>query len=357
MNMLPCLLTELCSQGDEALVYIARDLSDHLINRLIGSSQCSKVIRTSLPSVPTYQRIARGEVYWPRQVTRDRLDLLHTAYYPVPRLETPVVLTVNDVRFVHLPNTYTRSRLLFLRLFVPFALKQATRIITISQNTKDDLFRYFGVSKSKVDVAHISVGPEFHPIQDSVELERVRLKYHLPDRFILYVGHLEPRKNLNRLVQAFGRLHRQFAQHLVILGKPSFGFQSTLKQVAQDGLAARVLFTGYVEDADMPAIYTQADLLVFPSLHEGFGMPVLEAMACGTPVVTSNGSALPEVAGEAAILVDPYDVNSIAEGITSVLSDPHSGQHLIELGFERTRLFTAKRTVAAITGAYRKALA
>jgi glycosyltransferase involved in cell wall biosynthesis len=358
MNVLPEVLTRIRSNGGESVVYVARDLNDELICRLIGGAHRCAVVRTPLPSVPTYQRVLRGIPYWHKQVVRDRLDVFHTAYYSVPRLPIPIVLTVNDVRFVHLPDTYPRFRRLFLCLVVPSSLKRATRIITISQDTKQDLIHFFGVREEKIDVIPIAADTRFRPVVDISRLALVRERYNLPEHFILYVGHLEPRKNLDRLVRAFVQLCAQdvTTHSLIILGKPSFGFESMLDRAKRSGFASRIVLTGYVEDEDMPAVYTLADALVFPSLHEGFGVPLLEAMACGVPIVTSNVSALPEIAGDAAILVDPYNVESIAGGIVQVLSDEGVRQRLVEKGFERVNLFSVEKSAAATVETYKKAL-
>ena len=355
INVMPRVLRQIELSGGESVVYVACNLEDELVSKLTGKTHKSSVVRTSLPSIPTYQRILKGVPYWRKQVIRDRLDVFHTAYYPVPKLPVPVVLTVNDVRFAHLPDTYPLLRRLFLRLVVQSSLKVADRIIAISQNTKDDLIHLFGVKQAKIDVVHIAADPQFCSVKNVSKLARVRQKYSLPEHFILYVGHLEPRKNIERLVAAFDQLHNKLRHYLVILGKPNFIFEETIKQAYQSDCASKVLFTGYVEDSDMAAIYTLADLLVFPSLHEGFGVPVLEAMACGTPVLTSNISALPEVAGDAAILVDPYSVESIANGILAILSDEKLRYRLIEKGFERIKVFNRKESAKAIVESYKKA--
>jgi glycosyltransferase involved in cell wall biosynthesis len=243
---------------------------------------------------------------------------------------------------------------------VPRSFKRATRLMVDSHNTKDDLLRFFGTPESKIDVVPLVQDAKFGQITDAAAIEKVRAKYGLPERFILYVGHLEPRKNLPRLVQAYIRLLERkeltSGHHLVILGKASFGYHAILDQVSRSEYGSRILFTGYVEDADVPAVYSLADVFAFPSLHEGFGIPVLEAMACGVPVVTSNCSALPEVAGGAALLVDPYDVDAIARGIAEVLGDGEVRSRLIAKGLTRVKRSNAAAVARAITAVYERAV-
>lgn len=360
INMLPEVLRQVAAAGGQSVVYLARDLGDETAQRLVGDAPAATVVRTPVPTLPTAQRLVRGALYFPRQARRDRLDLFHTSYFPIPRVQgIPIVLTVNDVRFVHFPETYQPARLRFLRWSTPRAVRRADRIITISQDTKNDLVRHFGALAGKVDVVPVAADPRFRRVTDASQLAAVQARYALPARFILYVGHLEPRKNLTRLVQAYIALRREdaAAPPLVILGKASFGFEPVLALVRQQGLESQVSFTGYVEDADLPAVYSLAEMLAFPSLHEGFGVPLLEAMGCETPIVTSNVSAMPEVAGDAALLVDPRDVDSIAQGMAALLRDEALRRTLVQNGLRRLQEFSVERLAATTLACYRKALA
>jgi len=358
LAILPELLSEITTHDYTGIVYVSRDLSEEIIHQLTGHSKYPNLVRTPIPSIPTYQRILLGLPYWRDRVSKDRLDIFHTAYYPLPALKIPTVLTIHDLRFVHFPETYQRWRRIFLRTMVGPSLHRATRIIAVSQDTKNDAVKHFNISEKKIDVVHNSIDPRFQTITDDSVLRHVRDKYSLPKRFILYVGHLEPRKNLERLLLAFLQLRKEqkIPHKLVVLGKPEFLFETLLNSVAEKHLNDQVLFTGYAEDEDMPAIYSLADLLAFPSLHEGFGVPVIEAMACGTPVVTSDSSALPEVAGNAAVLVDPYSVGAIAAGIQKVLRDPVLYADLVRMGLERVKEFSAQASATAILETYQKAL-
>lgn len=357
MNVLPELLREIEYYGGISCVYFSQNLDSEYIAKLTAKAQTAIAIKTPLPSIPTYKRVLKGFAYWHNQVVIDRLDLFHTSYYPLPRLSIPSVFTVNDVRFLHLPHTYKRTRYWFLRLTSRSSLVRATRIIAISQDTKDDLVQLLGVSKDKIDVIPLAISSDFYPITDQGRLEKVRTYLNLPKSFVLFVGHLEPRKNLARLVQAYLKIRQKFDCKLVIVGKPEWSANKLLNQVRENSSEEAILFTGYVADEDLPALYNLASVVAFPSLHEGFGMPVLEAMACGTPVVTSNVSALPEVAGDAAVLVNPYDVESIADGIARVLKDDSLRKKLISKGFNRVKQFKPRDVATKIVETYKKALA
>lgn len=358
LTLLPAVLKLIESQGWESVVYVSADLKKEWIAQLVGDARGVTVIRTPLPSVPTYKRVLKGVFYWRNQVVIDKLDMFHTAYFPVPKLPIPTVLTVHDVRWVHFPDTYKFTRRLFLHFIGSASFRRATRLIVDSYDTQKDLTHHFDIAPSKTDVIYIPSNPRFSRLVDPDKLEKVKHRYNLPERFILYVGHLEPRKNLKRLIQAFVRLrhHYNVNHNLVILGKPSFGFDAVFAEAERSDITPYVLFTGYVEEEDLSAVYSLADVLAFPSLHEGFGIPVLEGMACGVPVVTSNVSALPEIAGDAAILVDPYNIEAIADGIKCILFDNELRQRLISKGFERLECFDVEKLAKTTLNVYHQVL-
>jgi glycosyltransferase involved in cell wall biosynthesis len=357
-NLLPTLLRAIRESGDEATIYVSAELADSHVQTLIGSDAGARVIRTPVPALPTPARIARGAAYFRRRTREDSLDVFHTNYFPPPPIRVPTVLSVNDLRFLHFPETYTAARLAFLRTIVPYSLRRAERIAAISSDTKNDIVSYFGVPEHKVDVVPVPANESFHRVEAPELLREVRAKLSLPQSYILFVGHLEPRKNLRRLVTAYKILHRQIPDvpPLVILGKESFGFAPILEDARRSGLSHKIHFTGFVSEEDLAAAYTMASMLAFPSLHEGFGVPVLEAMACGVPVLTSNTSALPEVAGEAAMLVDPLDVDSIAQGMATLLREQALCATLVERGMRRVQEYSAERSARLMLDTYERAL-
>lgn len=293
----------------------------------------------------------------PAAATRDGLDVLHVTYHAPPRSPCPTVVTVHDLSFRFFAECFSRRDRLILSLLMPYSARRAARVITPSERTKDDLVSEYGLSPDKIVVTPEAAGPQFRPDMEAAALDAVRTRFGLGRPFILTLGNLQPRKNLGRLVQAYAALKAtgQIDHQLVIAGQPRWRADVLTSQVRAAGLENEVRFTGYVHDSDLPALYAAADCLAFPSLYEGFGLPVLEAMACGTPVVASNAGAIPEVAGSAAILVNPYRVDEISRALQRILSDAGGRRDLRERGLERARLFSWDRTAELTRQAYRQA--
>jgi glycosyltransferase involved in cell wall biosynthesis len=355
-TLLPALLELFEEEGWESVLYFSRDVDEAVVRRLLQDRRGARPVRTPIPALPTHRRVLRGMLYWPRAARRDRLDLFHTSYYPVPRLDLPTVLTVYDLRLASMPETYNRARYLFLRSVIPRSLRRSDRIIAISNDTKNDLIRHFDVPSEKIAVSYCPVPYRFKRIEDRSLLASVREKYGLPEEFILSVGKLEPRKNIERLIDAFAAIGERFGIGLVVAGKRDPSFREYYDRVRKRGMEEGVIFTGYVDDPDLPSLYSMARIFAYPSLHEGFGIPILEAMACGTPVVTSDTSALPDVAGNAAVLVDPTSAGSIAAGFERILGDAPYRALLVERGYERVRSFDARGAAGTIVDLYKKIL-
>ena len=280
----------------------------------------------------------------PVEIFTGALDLFYSPDFVLPPvLRARTLLTVHDLSFVRHPQTADPRLYRYLNAVVPRSVRRADHILADSQNTARDLANLWGVPSKKLSVLYSGVESRFRPMTDEAELARVRKRYHLPQRFILSVSTLQPRKNYERLITAFsqllstagGRPHR-----LVIAGGKGWLYEPIFDRVRKFGLEKVVLFPGFVADEDLPALYTLADLFAFPSLYEGFGLPVLEAMACGTPVVCSEASSLPEVAGDAALLVDPLDVDSWAAAMREALSDEELRRTLVARGLAQARRFS-----------------
>jgi glycosyltransferase involved in cell wall biosynthesis len=242
---------------------------------------------------------------------------------------------------------------------VPKAIKAACHILADSWNTRNDLIELLDAPPSKVSVVPGAVDAAFSRVEDSSSLEDARDRYGLPRKFVISVGTLEPRKNYPRLISAYALLRRLtgLPHHLVIAGKPGWLFEETYDRARTEGVTECVHFLGFVPDRDLALLYALADLMVFPSLYEGFGIPPLEAMACSTPVVCSNNSSLPESVGDAALLVNAENVEEIADAMARVLTNTELRAHLVELGETQAAQFTWQAAAQKLLTAYKKALA
>lgn len=271
------------------------------------------------------------------------VDVFHATDHLLPFLpNTRTVFTLGDLTFLSHAHTHATLNRTFLRLMMPHFLRRADGIIAISESTRRDMERHYGPLATPSRVIYPGVHKRFHPVTDEGLLDGVRARYQLPDRFVLYVGTIEPRKNLPVLLRAFQQAAVEGVK-LVIGGKKGWMYAETFALAQSLGLAERVIFTGFVADDDLPALLSLADLFAFPSQYEGFGLPVLEAMACGAPVITSDISSLPEVAGDAALLVDPTDVNALAQAIRRVLGDAGMRSAMGEKGIRQAGRFSWQR--------------
>ncbi|HSB61062.1 MAG TPA: glycosyltransferase family 1 protein [Vicinamibacteria bacterium] len=295
--------------------------------------------------------------YLPLRLAALRADVYHgpAVLLPLWKLGYRTVVTIHDLVSFLFPETVPRKYSLYMRLMTRAAVRSADRVIAVSRATQVDLERVLGVPPARTVVIHEAVAPEFAVPPPPGAVDAVVRRYALRRPYCLFVGNLEPRKNLGRLVEAFARVrarghHPGRPPQLVLTGTRAWLYGGIFRTVEAQGLADDVVFTDYVPAEDLPALYAGAACFVFPSLYEGFGLPVLEAMAAGAPVVASRAGAIPEVAGDAALLVDPVRVEEIAEAIEAVLADRALRDRLVTAGRARARTFTweavARQTLA-----------
>jgi glycosyltransferase involved in cell wall biosynthesis len=274
----------------------------------------------------------------------DAPDMLFIPAHVLPLLHpSRNVVTIHDLGYLSFPAAHTARRRLELHLTTLWSARAARHLIADSYATRDDLAGKYAVNPDKISVVHLACGKEFQPVSNLAAIRARRMKYGilpLDKPYLLYVGTLQPRKNLLRLLDAFAQIESDEA--LLVLAGGRGWLSEPIEQRAAE-LAGRVHWIGFVADEDLPALLSGAQAFVFPSLHEGFGMPVLEAMACGTPVLTSRRSSLPEVAGEAALLIDPFDTAAIAGGMRRLLEEPELRSELRERGLERAAQFSWER--------------
>jgi glycosyltransferase involved in cell wall biosynthesis len=296
-----------------------------------------------------------GKVLSGKLATLREVDIYFgTDYRAVFREGMKTAIVIHDMVHEIYPEFIEERTLRYLRRNLRDLAGRSDLLIADSESTRKDIVAHLDVPSGKVRVVHLGVDKRFKPINDPGRLAAVRKRYALPERFILYTGTVEPRKNIEGLIRAYAMLYGEdnIPQHLVIAGGAGWKTKAVPPLIRSFDINERVRFTGYVKEDDLPAVYSLGDLFVFPSFYEGFGLPVLEAMACGVPVVTSNVSSLPEVAGDAAVPVDPHSVEDIARGMRLLLYDDDMRAACIEKGLERARLFTwekcARETMAAL---------
>lgn len=282
-----------------------------------------------------------------------RLDVLHSPYFVKPYLGLPCpsVVTIYDLIGRRFPATLSPRGRLIYRAAMGLAARSAAAIITISESARADLTRLYPASAARVAVTPLAAGEAFRPQPDDV-VAAARARYGLPERYALYVGSSKPHKNLERLVRAWGALGATGGARLVIAGHDDGRHAELRRLVAGLGLGEGVRLAAGVADGDLPALYSGAALFAFPSIYEGFGLPPLEAMACGAPVLCARASSLPEVVGDAALLVDPLSVEAIAAGLGRLLADAGLRRELRERGLRRAAEFSWRRTAEATLRVY-----
>ncbi|MDW8325912.1 MAG: glycosyltransferase family 1 protein [Anaerolineales bacterium] len=287
--------------------------------------------------------------------TFPNVTLFHATEHLLPIIPgARSVFTLHDTAYLLYPQHHLLQNRLYLTLMMPRFLARADRIICVSENTRRDALRFYKLNPNKVCVIPEGVEPRFAPISDPQSLRAVRERYSLPQRFILYVGTIEPRKNLNTLLEAYAVLRRSLPEvGLVIAGSKGWLYEGFFEKLRALGLESHVTLTGFVPEADLPALLNSAEVFAYPSLFEGFGLPPLEAMACGVPVVASNAASLPEVVGEAGILLAPRDVMAWVEALSAVLLNPTLRADLRERGLRRAARFTWEATARQTLTVYR----
>jgi glycosyltransferase involved in cell wall biosynthesis len=293
----------------------------------------------------------------PWRARQDSLDLFHAQFIVPSFLKCRTVTTIPDIAYEHYPHFFPARQRAWLKTLVPWSVKRADHIITVSEYSKRDLVQTYGVHEGKITVTYEGAGDQFVPCNREAAKEALARKYRIEGDFVLYLGRLQARKNLVRLVNAYARTRNVgFPHKLVLAGQQDSLSQSVLLRIRELKLENDVLLPGYVAAVDVPSFYNAADVFVYPSIFEGFGLPIMEAMACGTPVVTSQGSSLDEVAGDAAVLVDPLDELSIADALNQVLADPELRKRLGRAGLRRSRQFSFQNAARQTIGVYERVM-
>ena len=349
-------LIEALAEIDQTNLYTLYVTKPAAIDRFANRWPNFKV-RQTLPHTP----LVRIPLTLSAELRRHPVDVLHVQFTAPPFAPCPVVTTIHDLSFEHLPETFKRRSRAQLRLTVRRTARKAALILTLSEFSRRDIIETYAVDPERVIVTPAAAPTHFKPVADETELEKIRERYGIGANYLLSLGSIQPRKNLTRLIEAFQWLRKSRPDdelpQLVIAGKRGWLDDEVFRAAQQDGLNESVKFIGYVPEEDLPALYSGAMCFVYPSYFEGFGLPVLEAMQCGAPVIAGNQTSLPEVAGDAALLFDPFDTRALGEAIARVIDHPDYRAELRARGLKRAAEFSWIATARLTLKAYESAAA
>ncbi len=313
--------------------------------------------RGDIHRVTPHSAMLRIPFAFPHVLSRDHIALAHFQYVAPPVCPCPTVVTVHDISYEYFPEYFNPMQRLRMRTLIPLSARRAGAVLTVSEYSRQDIIQRYGIEPERVVVTYNGVSLAFRRLPpEEVNTATARFGFQRP--FILGVGNLQPRKNLERLIRAYARLRTagDCEHDLVLVGQMAWKGHRIQETVERLGIAPFVHLTGYVSEHELVALYNRAVLFAYPSTFEGFGLPVLEAMACGAPVLTSNTSSLPEVAGEAAITVDPYDEEAIGDGLRSLLHDEALRTRLRTAGFSQAAKFNWQTTAEQTAAVYARVL-
>lgn len=344
------LLIAIDKLGDEFIYETMVDQKCQLINDL----ENIRFIKDRLIS-NKWKRVFYENIYIPRYIKRCESLLYHSPNYILPfGIKIPTVLTVHDLITLDYPYYCQNETVLYFKMCLKRSINKASKIITVSNQVKEDILKHFKIPNNKIEVIYHGISSIFVKTLDLSIID----KYEIPNKYILFVGNIEPKKNLGRLIKAFSLLKMQqgIKHKLVIAGKKGWKYKSVFQMVKELGLKNEIVFTDYIPEKDLPALYSMADIFVFPSLYEGFGIPPLEAMACEVPVLVSNKGALPEVTGSKCLQVDPYDVKHIADKMYKLISDQNLRQKSVNDGKQWVKQFTWEQTARKTLEVYKQVI-
>lgn len=314
----------------------------------------------SKEDLSTPKRIIWDQWTFPKKAKKRKPDIIHKPCFSAPIFKKgPTVVTVHDLIPIIFPKNVSFFSRFFYNRIMPFSFRFVDAIITISTSSKNDLIKYLRISPKKITVIPLAAAENYKPITDQDKIEKIKKKYGIQKNYILSVSTIEPRKNIPFLIEAFGKVLKnnpRLDYQLVLTGKKGWGLETIEKTIAKNKLEDKVVFTGYVDDEDMATIYSGATLFAFPSTYEGFGLTPLEAMACGIPVICSNASSLPEVCGDAAIMLDPNDSVAWSKNIAELLSDKNVLQKMSTKSLTQSKKFSWAKTAEETLSVYKSIL-
>jgi len=322
-------------------------VNDDFLAPLVANASNFNLLKVNIPWLSVFEQI---KIPW--VIRKLKPDLFHATSFSAPMLQPyPTIVTICDLIHLVFPEHYSLLHKFYFKFFLKKVLNKAKRVITISECSKRDIISHYNIPQEKVTVTYLAVEESFQPIGEQDKINDFKQRMGLPKRFILYVGTRKKHKNIAGLIKAYSLLPREDC-FLVLSGSMD---QALLDLIKKYKVEDRVVCIGKIEDSELPLLYNAADLFVFPSRYEGFGLPPLEAMACGVPVVTSNAASLPEVVGDAARLVDPDNSKEMAMAMSKVLNQENLRKELIQKGIMRARLFSWEKCARETLNLYKEA--
>ena len=349
---------QLIDSENEYVLFIKPDED----NLAIKETANFKIVEIETGFYPFWEQIAL-----PRAAQKAGCQILHCTSNTAPVFTSiPLVVTLHDIIYMESSylkilqgsgTNYQKFGNAYRRMFVPWVIKKSRKIITVSNFEKNRIAQFFGIGNdTRLVAVYNGVSGHFKPVTDQVELHRVKEKYHLPGRYFFFLGNTDPKKNTKGVLKAFSDFlkHTGNDMHLVMLDYDQYELEQLLDEIGDTALINRIILTGDVVNTDLPAIYSQSEVFLYPSLRESFGIPMLEAMACGVPVITSNTSSMPEVAGDAALLIDPYKPEEITAAMVRIVADKKLKAEMISTGFVQAAKFSWKAMAQHVLEIYRE---
>ena len=345
-------------QVNEYFIFVKQDEDDTVLEETSNF----KIIKLEGGSYPQWEQIAL-----PKAAVQYGCQILHCTSNTAPiNCKIPLVVTLHDIIYMESSylriltgsaTTYQKFGNAYRKLVIPRVIKKSSKIITVSHFEKNRIGEFFGMKgDTRLTAVYNGVSEHFKPVTDQAEIARVKEKYHLPDNFFFFLGNTDPKKNTKGTLKAFSEFIKQTGSDykLVMLDYDRSELEKILEDIGDPGLIERIVLTGYVVNTDLPSIYCQSQVFLYPSLRESFGIPMLEAMACGIPVITSNTSSMPEVAGNGALIIDPFKPEEITDGIIKILEDQVLRDNLIENGYKQAAMFSWKAMAESVLKIYQE---
>ena len=297
----------------------------------------------------------------PFKLKKLNVNILHSTNYITPlfKFNLKFIVTIHDLTFIIFPEKFTIVKRLFFRFMVPIFIRRADKVITVSENTKNDIIKFLKVPKEKISVTFETYNECYDSEIKKEDSKKILDKYGINKNYFLFVGMIEPRKNILSILKAFIELDDELDEDLVIVGKKGWYYREIeefMENIKNKRLKNRIIFTGFVSEKELVSIYKNAEIFIYPSFYEGFGIPPLEAMVCGVPVITSNTSSIPEVVGDAAIKIDPYNYIELKEAIKVLKHNPQKKEEMSEKGKEQSKKFSSKKFAENTINIYKKAV-